>query len=160
MRRIMRELPVTTTSKPSLAPLDSRESKMQIRFGEFQNNAEYNHSTARTRCVMYLLGLMYWLRTELGEPVEAVYGFYFCGSRCEYQNNTYSVGVIKLSAPKWLGEELKAETFVVTEETNNFLPMRFLIHFLKHGKQWSISNSGRLDESRRIPSLLTFPTSL
>jgi hypothetical protein len=109
---------------------------------------------------MYLLGLMNWLRTELGEPVEAVYGFYFCGHRCENQKNTYSVALIKLSAPKWLGEELKAETFVVTDETINLLPMRFLIHFLKHGKQWSISDSGRVDESRRIPSLFTLPTSL
>jgi hypothetical protein len=46
MCRIMRELPVTTTSKPDLAPLDSRESKIQIRFGEFANNAKHNQSTA------------------------------------------------------------------------------------------------------------------
>jgi hypothetical protein len=111
MRRIMRGSPVTTRSKPDLAPLDSRESKLQIRFGEFKNNKEYDQSTARTQCVMYLLGLLYWLRTELGEPVEAVYGFYFCGCRCKNEDNTYSVGLIKLSAPKWLGEELKAETF-------------------------------------------------
>jgi hypothetical protein len=103
MRRIMRGLPVTTTSKPDLAPLDSRDSKNQIRFGEFKNNADYNQSTARTQCLMYLLGLIYWLRTELGEPVETV-----CGRRCENQDNTHSVGLIKLSAPKWLGEGLKA----------------------------------------------------
>jgi hypothetical protein len=60
---------------------------------------------------MHLLGLIYWLRTELGEPVEAVYGFYFCGRRCENQdNNTYLVGLIKLSAPKWLGENVKRHT--------------------------------------------------
>jgi hypothetical protein len=40
MRRILRELPLTTTSKPDLAPLDSRDSKNQIRFGEFKKQCE------------------------------------------------------------------------------------------------------------------------
>jgi len=165
MRRIMKGFPVTTTSKPDLAPLDSKdEADIQIRFGEFKNANNYNTTMACTQCTMYLLTLMYWLRTELGKPVEAVYGFYFCGSRCEHQHGFYVVGFIKLSAPTTLGECLEVDVYETTDTVDSNLPMNALIHFLKHGKRWSVSGEmlqdGIMKQERRIPSLYTLPTRL
>eukprot|EP00529_Nitzschia_sp_RCC80_P017120 CAMPEP_0113470632 /NCGR_PEP_ID=MMETSP0014_2-20120614/16547_1 /TAXON_ID=2857 /ORGANISM="Nitzschia sp." /LENGTH=677 /DNA_ID=CAMNT_0000363211 /DNA_START=126 /DNA_END=2159 /DNA_ORIENTATION=- /assembly_acc=CAM_ASM_000159 len=163
MRRIMRGLPVTTTSKPDLVPLDVRgKSGAQLRMGEFKNNSVYNEKQARAQCVMYLIGLMYWLRAEQGKAVEAVYGFYFCGRRCEgFFSNRYSVGLIKLSAPQHLGDEIKAEYFKVDGPSNDLLPLRFLIHFLKKGKRWSLDPRRDMnDPKRRIPALYALPTTL
>ena len=165
MVRIMKGLPVTTTSRPDLAPLDSRDGHdIQIRFGEFKNAKNDNKKIASTQCAMYLLALLYWLRTKLGKPVEAVYGFYFCGRRCEDEDNSYSVGFIKLSAPSMLGESLKLEGYETTDHINSNGPMNALIHFLRNGKRWSVPGEsvvgGVVAPERRIPSLFTLPTSL
>jgi len=165
MRRIMRGLPVTTTSKPDLSPLDSRGESVQIRFGEFKNAPNYSANSARSQCIMYLLGLLHWLRTKLGEPVDAVHGFCFCGRRCADQNQTYCVGLVKLTAPMCLGDELRAKFVQVTDDATSPIPMNALIHFLKHGKRWSISSStcgedGLIEAHRRVPSLFTLPSSL
>ena len=115
MRRVMRGLPVTTTSKPDMAILQNSTRtdiriappdppKPQLVLGDFKNGSNYSQDDTRAQCVMYLVALLYWLRVELGEPVEAVYGFYFCGQQCKGPDNTYTVGLIKLSAPTWLGE--------------------------------------------------------
>lgn len=107
MRRIVRGLPVTTTSEPDLAPLDTR-GPAQIRLGEFKNARNDSVEQAKAQCIMYLLGLLYWLRVELGSPIESVFGFYFCGCRCQDQKGTYTVGIVKLSASQFLGDEMKA----------------------------------------------------
>ncbi|CAB9506109.1 unknown protein [Seminavis robusta] len=161
MRRIMKGLPVTTAFKPDFAPLDSKDgADIQIRFGEFKITRKYNTTIACTQCTMYLLALMNWLRTELGKPVDAVYGFYFCGLRCEHQDCTYSV----LSMPTTLGECLEVEVYETTDTVESNVPMNALIHFLLHGKCWSVSGEmlqgGIMKQERRIPSLYTLPTSL
>ena len=165
MERIMKELPVTTTSRPDLAPLGSRDGHdIQIRFGEFKNAKNYNKKIASAQCAMYLLALLYWLCTELGKPVEAVYGFYFCGRRCEDEDNSYSVGFIKLSAPSMLGESLQLEGYETTDHIDSNVPMNALIHFLRNGKRWSVSGKsvagGVVAPKKWIPSLFTLPTSL
>eukprot|EP00980_Cylindrotheca_fusiformis_P010066 scaffold2228_cov92-Cylindrotheca_fusiformis.AAC.1 len=163
MPRIMRGLlPLTTASKPDLAPLDKRGSDqdVQILMGEFKNDKTYNVSKAKTQCIMYLLGLLYFLRVELGKPVETVYGFFVCGIQCRDQDKTYTVGLISLSAPQKLGEEIKAKYFLQKGSVDNTYPLCVLIHFLKVGRRWSTSNQPCMDESRRIPSLLILPTCL
>jgi len=163
MHKIMRGLPVTTTSKPDLAPLHNRNSELEIRLGEFKNADNYTEEQARTRCIMYLLTLLYWLRTVLGIPVESVYGFYVCGRRCSDQRgHRYTVALLKLSAPQYLGDELRAICLSLRREIYNPLPLQFLIHFLKAGKRWVMADQiPRItDLHRRIPSLFVLPTSL
>ena len=74
----MRGLPVSTTSKPDLVPLVHGNPKEgdQLWMGEFKNADRYNKQKASAQCLMRWLGRMYWLRTVLGKPLEAVYGFY------------------------------------------------------------------------------------
>ncbi|KAG7366435.1 hypothetical protein IV203_029105 [Nitzschia inconspicua] len=161
VQRIVRGLPVTTTSEPELAPIDTR-GPAQIRLGGFKNASNYNVAKAKIECTMYLLGLLYWLRVELGRPVESVFGFYFCGCRCEDQKKkTYTVGILKLSASQYLGDEMKAVCYEIKDDVNSLLPMRLLIHFLKEGKRWDISNqTTTVPVERRIPSLFTLPSNL
>eukprot|EP00980_Cylindrotheca_fusiformis_P017248 scaffold5333_cov74-Cylindrotheca_fusiformis.AAC.1 len=115
MPSIMKGLPITISSKPDLiAPLDKRGSKndVQILMGEFRNGKTYNVNRAKTQCVMYRLGLLYFLGAELGKPVETVYRFFVCGVQCQDQDKTYTVGLVRLSAPQKLGEEIKATYFL------------------------------------------------
>jgi hypothetical protein len=161
MRRIMRGLPVTTTSLPGLVPLDHRNpgEGYQLCMGEYKNADNYFEEKASSQCLMYSLGLLYWLRTVLGKPVEAVYGFYVCGLRCSDQSGTdYTVGLLQLSAPQYLGDVMKAVNLSITEEVENPFPLRLLIHFLKQGKRWSISN--RPVVKNPIPCLFVLPTNL
>jgi hypothetical protein len=160
--RVMQGLPVTTTSFPDMAILKKspEADKTQLVLGEFKNGSNYNQKAARVQCVMYLVALLYWLRVELGEPIEAVYGFYFCGQQCNDQDGTYAVGLIKLLAPTFLGERLMAETFWTKAKTDKLEPMCLLVHFLKHGNHWQLSGD-RVEKGRqRIPALFTLPTSL
>ena len=162
MDRIMQGLPVTTTSKlkPDLAQLDLREP-LQIRFGEFKNRHIYSAETARSQCIMYLIGLLYWLRVDVGKPVEAVFGFYFCGRRCSDQDNykNYEVGLVKLTAPRYLGDEMVATYLESHAAISNLTPLRMLIHFLKEGKRWVVSSRARAPMTR-IPCLFTPPSNL
>lgn len=162
MQRIVQGLPVTTTSEPDLAPLDTRGDTTQIRLGEFKNASNYNVAKAKVQCTMYLLGLLYWLRVELGTPVESVFGFYFCGRRCEDQNKkgTYTVGFLRLSAARFLGDNMEVDCFELKRRASDLLPMRLLIHFLKKGKRWDVPSSDPVPVTRRIPSLFTLPFSL
>ena len=163
MQKIMRGLPVTTTSKPDLAPLDHRNGTFEIRLGELKNAGNYEEEQARTQCIMYLLSLLYWLRTVQGIPVESVYGFYICGCRCsDHDGLKYTVALVKLSAPQYLGDELKAVCLSQRRGIDNPLPLQLLVHFLKEGKRWVMADQiPRItDLHRRIPSLFVLPTSL
>ena len=161
LRRIVRGLPVATTSKPGLVSLDGSGETEQVRFGEFKNHENYTIESARTHCIMYLLGLLYWLRGEMGMPVESVYGFFFCGCRCADQGNKmYTVGLIQLSAPRFLGDDMKTVRLERSAETSNLYPIRLLIHFLKTGKRWEVAKRPNLETDRRIPSVFTLPTNL
>mmetsp|Transcript_15200 Transcript_15200/g.28416 ORF Transcript_15200/g.28416 Transcript_15200/m.28416 type:complete len:230 (-) Transcript_15200:18-707(-) len=160
MRRIVRGLPVSTTSKPDLVPYDHR-GELQIRMGEFKNANKYTKEMARSQCIMYLLGLLYWTRARLGKPVEVVYGFYLSGVRCGDEETTYTVGLIKLLSPTKLGKLFTAKFLTETASVDDFYPLRLLIHFLKKGKRRSVAKKQPIMEAhRRIPSLFALPTSL
>jgi hypothetical protein len=160
MHRIMKGLPVTTTSKPDLVALVSRGNGSELRMGEFKNATTYDMLAARTQCTMYLLGLLYFLRAKLGQPVESVYGFFLCGRRCQDQDGDYTVGLVMLSAPQSLGKHLEARFTRVTADVDEMRPLNLLIHFLKTGKAQNVAEQPRLEVSRRVPSLFTLPTSL
>eukprot|EP00980_Cylindrotheca_fusiformis_P000432 scaffold104_cov73-Cylindrotheca_fusiformis.AAC.1 len=71
----MKGLPITISSKPNLiAPFNKRASKndVQILMWVFKNGKTYNVNRAKTQCVMYLLGLLYFLGAELGKPVDSL----------------------------------------------------------------------------------------
>ena len=137
MRRIMRGLPVTTTSKPDLVPLrpgnNAGIDEIQIVMGEFKNADKYTEELARTQCLMYLIGLIYWLRCVRGRPVEDVYGFYFCGIRCSDSKDKVhnTVGLLKPSAPKHLGSLVEATCFGALAPVTDPCPLQLLIHFLE-----------------------------
>eukprot|EP00980_Cylindrotheca_fusiformis_P022574 scaffold9442_cov72-Cylindrotheca_fusiformis.AAC.2 len=84
---------------------------------------------------MYPLGLLCFLRAELGKPVETVYGFFVRGVQCQDQDKTYTVGQVRLSAPHKLGEEIKATYFLQKGSADYTYPLCVLIHFLKEGKR-------------------------
>ena len=158
MRKIMRRLPVTT-SMPDLAPLSTRDGKLGIWMGELKNG-DYEEHQARTQCLMYLLGLLYWLRTVLGLPVESVRGFYVCGCKCkDNDNEMYTVGLLKLDAPQFLGDTAKAY-YLSTEDVaeNGYFPLTMLYHFLTRGKCWTLSQ--RDPAKDKIPCLSVLPTCL
>ena len=163
MARIMRGLPVTTTSKPDLVPLDNggADGASQLWMGEFKNHQNYKEENARSKCLMYLIALLYWLRTVIGRPVESVYGFYICGCRCSDQGGeTYCVGLLKLSAPQYLGDQLRAACLSKMAFVNDPLPLRLIIHFLKNGKGWTTSPSGPFSIRNPVPCYFVLPTSL
>lgn len=168
MNRIMSRLPVTITSKPDLVPLVDRDSgnvngEVELSMGEFRNRSAYKEENARAQCTMYLIGLLYWLRAVRGKPVEAVYGFYFCGRKCSGgPPDNYTVGLIKLSAPQYLGESAKTEYFSVSRPSKDLLPVQFLIHFLRHGKRWVRSPPPiqDLENKETIPALYALPSTL
>lgn len=127
--------------------------------GEFKNSDSYHEEKASTQCLMYLLGHLYWLRTVLGKPVETIYGFYVCGVRCSDQGGTfYTVGLLKLSAPQYLGDVMKAVRLSITSKVEDMFPLRMLIHFLVQGNRWSISDLPVAKSP--IPCLFVLPTNL
>ena len=154
----MRGLPVTTTSKPDLAPLDNRNGELQIWMGELKNHNNYTEKNAQTQCLMYLVGTLYWLRSVLGRPVESIYGFYFCGCRCSDRNQDYSIGLLKLSAPQYLGDTMSAECFQQEGDVDDPLPLQLLVHFFTYGKRWTISQQPKANNP--MPCLFVLPTQL
>ena len=168
MRRIMRGLPVTTTSKPDLVPLRREKNtgtdKIQVVMGEFKNADKYTEKKAQTQCLMYLIGLIYWLRCVRGQPVEDVYGFYLCGCRCSDSDDKsqYTVGLLKLSAPKHLGGLVEATCFPVSAPVANPYPLQLLIHFLKNGRKWTIKSQTLDQHTTRtpLPCFFVLPTDL
>lgn len=161
MHRIMRGLPVTTTSKPDLVPLDKRgDGDQQLWMGEFKNHENYKEENARVQCIMYLISLLYWLRAVVGMRVESVYGFYVCGRRCSDQEKVeaYTVGLLKLNAPQYIGDELNVVCVSCKREIKDTNPLRLLIHFLKNGKRWTMSGTQRFQKP--VPALFTLPTKL
>jgi hypothetical protein len=163
MHRIMRGLPITTTSRPDLAPLHATErGQIEMRLGEFKNAKNFKCLKARTQCINYLLCLLYWLRAEAGRKVEPVFGFYVCGCRCaDMKAKSYVVGLVKLSTSQFLGDDMKAEYYQMKSNVMSPLPMQLLIHFLKNGKQWIVSKQDSdMPCNRRIPSLFVVPSSL
>jgi hypothetical protein len=159
MPRIVRRLPVATTSKPDLVPLYTTQGLTQMQFGEFKNANNYNADQARAQCQLYLLGLLYFLRVA-GNPVETVYGFYFCGCKCADQHGN-EVGIISLSAPQFLGDPLESHYFQIKSNVGKFLPLCLLVHFLKNGKKWPIAADSKIQTGNQsIPSLLSLPASL
>ena len=176
MERIMRGLPVTTTSLPDMCPLIDAldpeaennalrvDRSTQLRLGEFKNAHEYTKINALAQVVYYLHGLLYFLRVELGEKVDRVYGFCVCGCKCRDQgsNTTYAVTLVRLCAPEILGETIKVEIFTLQRSTTDMLPMQLLVHFLKHGKRWKVSpNDSTISTDVQLtPSLFTLPTNL
>jgi hypothetical protein len=168
MRPILRGLPVTTTSKPDLVPLrpgnNTGIDEIEIVMGEFKNADKCTEELARTQCLMYLIGLIYWLRCVRGQPVEDVYGFYFCGRRCSDSKDKvhYTVGLLKLSAPKHLGGLVEATCFTVLAPVTDPYPLQLLIHFLKNGRKWTINSQTLAQQPIRtpLPCFYVLPTNL
>ena len=83
MRRFMRGLPVTTTLKPGFVSLRPGKNagidEIQIIMGEFKNTDKCMEELTQMQCLMYLIGLIYWIHCVCGQPVENLYGFNFCG---------------------------------------------------------------------------------
>jgi len=176
--RITRGLPVTTTSLPDATVIRKEADQGglddfgKIRqlycliFGEFKHGPKYSKKNAAVQCVLYLYAIIFVLRTKLGLPVVAAYGFAFCGHKCKDQKSqsknqigSYSVGLIKLSLPTTLFGEIKAESYWTRGDTGDKRPLRLLIDFLMHGNRWEFEDIPRItDGSRLVPSLFMLPT--
>ena len=80
-----------------------------------------------------------------------------CGPRC-FGGSYYSVGFIRLSAPKELGSNLVTESCSKPYKSENVEGIKDLVRFLKHGKFFEEGDmSTPVDISRRIPALLSLP---
>jgi hypothetical protein len=158
LERIMLGLPVTTTSLPDATQYDGD----QMRFGEFKNKDVYTTMHASTQNFLYMIALMYWLRTGLGMKVETVYGFGFCGCKCDGHNGRkYAVGLFKLSLPAKLGGQLKAEYLWKYGEIDDKKPMQLLVEFLKNGHRWNLAAPFHPTiPTSYIPARLMLPSSL
>uniref|UniRef100_A0A7S2XRW8 Protein kinase domain-containing protein n=1 Tax=Attheya septentrionalis TaxID=420275 RepID=A0A7S2XRW8_9STRA len=174
MERLMQGLPVTTSSKPdatvivesdSDTPDTNGKKNMELIFGEFKNNIKYSITDSVNQCALYLYALLFWLRSRRGLKVEAVYGFTFCGRKCEgHGQGTYSVSLIKISPPQKLNEQLKVEVFMKQGGLDDHTPLLLLVNFLKHGKRWEhacdVPGADPIPNERCISALFTLPTAL
>jgi hypothetical protein len=154
-RRILKGLPVTTTSRPDLTVM----RKGTLVFGEVKNNAKYTKQHAWRQCTLYLCTLLYYFRVRLGKKVESVFGFYVCGCGCT--SGKYKIGLIKLSAPSTLGAPILSQAFRGTYATGDMTGMELLVKFLKGGKACEFYEPAEndLDVVHRIPALLSLPVS-
>lgn len=159
MARIMRDLPVTTTSKPDLVALDNRNGREELWMGEFKNAPNYDESNARFQCTTYLMSLLYWLRAVQGRSVEAVFGFYVCGCLCKDQRGMkYVVGLLKLNAPRIIGDQLNVDFIRCKKSLDDPMPLQLLLEFFKNGRQWTIFGDFKVE--RPIPALFVLPSRL
>jgi hypothetical protein len=156
--RILKGLPVTTTSRPDLAVLRDNT----FLFGECKNNTSYTIDHASNQCTLYLCTLLYFFRVRMGKPVESVFGFFVCGCGCSDLDGRYAIGLIKLSAPRLLGSQMLCQKFCGTYPTDNMKGMELLVNFLKNGKTVEFHKLAEKDqdEQHRIPALFSLPVEL
>lgn len=158
LERILRGLIVTTTSLPDMTVVRDQS----LVFGEFKNDLKYSLEHAQKQCALYLFALLYAFRVRLGLPVRAVFGFWLCGRRCSDQNN-YSMGFIRLSAPNALGRSIVPEYVSKTYSVDDVTGIQSLVRFLKDGKniEWyDERHKLPVDPQYRIPALFTLPCDL
>jgi hypothetical protein len=72
------------------------------------------------------------------------------------KDKNYAVGLVKLSASQFLGDNIRAKYYEVMEDAvESLLPMHLLIHFLKNGKHWIKSKQDSdIPRNREFPPFL------
>ena len=105
-------LPVTINSQPDFAFW--HEDNQLLVMGEGKNATYYTPADALRQCVAYLIANLYHCVVLQQKPVEAVYGFTLCGSKCQYgskskyvDEGTLQLDLISLSLPKCIGGMLE-----------------------------------------------------
>lgn len=157
MPRLLHGLNVTTTSLPDMTVLREK----YLYFGEFKNSDKYTNESAAKQCTLYLYALLYFFRVRLGLDVKAVFGFWVCGPGCFTRRKQYSVGFVRLSAPRELGGSLVPEVFSTLHGIDSVAGIQRLICFLKIGNIVELEEQGAaLQLNRRIPALLSLPGNL
>ena len=154
---------ITTTSSPDLCvQRTTAESLTEVKLGELKQGATYTRGSATRQGLRYLHALLYFYRVKLGIPVDSVYGFTVCGPKCSDLQDEYSVGLLKLSAPQWLGDVFSGVKYISTYGIENMDGVKLLIHFLTRGNVSDIKsalNHRRLVGERHA-SLFAVPRAL
>jgi hypothetical protein len=152
-------LMVTASSTPDLTAY--RDSMML--FGEVKNNDAYTFDNTSNQCALYLVSLLYFMRVQMLIPVKAVFGFFICGCKCEDSDGNYTVGLVKLSAPKYLGDTFVSHCYSSEHPTDDMKGIHILVNFLQKGKTREPVNvkipQDRVNVSR-TPALCMLPDTL
>ena len=145
MSRIVRGLPVTTTSRPDMVPLTKKDDDesgwntgeqipMEIVLGEFKNGPKCTSENCLAQVISYSQGLLHYLQIELGLPANEVYGFCVSGRRCSDQD-FHTVSLVRSRVPMFLGKTMHVEHCTMEAASlDDMKPLQVLIHFLKSGK--------------------------
>lgn len=158
---------VTTTSRPDLSVLRKlTDSLIEVKFGELkQGSCTVEKSTRQG--LLCLHSLLYFYRVKLGVPVDTVYGFTICGPKCTDLNNQYSVGLLKMTAPRKLGDLFSGQKYIqkfdVDGKNKDSRGLQLLVHFLTKGNVsdlGSVWEDRRKEQKRRGPYLFAVPRRL